>query len=488
MRLDTSQHLKLQQTLKLAPRMIQSMEILQLPVLALQERIQQELQENPVLELRERREEPSRNGTTEESGEAEPETPKPETPEFEDEFTEAIRQEWDDYTGEGPRRSRASLEEAGDKKLDAMQNMPSRPPSLQEHLLEQLHYVDAPEHLLPVLEYLVSNLDDNGFLRLSLEELMQGYDQPVPLHLAEETLHFLQQMDPPGVGARNLEECLLLQITEDMPHRDVLRVLIQNHLEDIAHNRLPVIQKKTGYDLDVIQEAIEIIRHLNPRPGAAFDASNVQYVVPDIIVERGEHGEYTVRLVDDYIPDVYISRRWLERAKNKNTSQQERDYLRRRIQSAHWLVDAIQQRRATLEKVTKAIIQHQKAFLDQGPEHIVPLKMQQIADQVGVHVTTVSRAVDDKWVQTPRGVFPLKRFFGGGTTTASGEELAYERIKQKLTELIAQEDKTNPLSDEDLVKRMLVEGYPVARRTVTKYRKLLKIPSSRQRKQWVPPA
>jgi RNA polymerase sigma-54 factor len=488
MRLDTSQHLKLQQTLKLAPRMIQSMEILQLPVLALQERIQQELQENPVLELRERREEPSRNGTTEEP--TAEEAPKPEpTESFEEEYSEAMRQDWDDYTGEGPRRSRASLEEAGDKKLDAMQNMPSRPPSLQEHLLEQLHYIDAPEHLLPVLEYLISNLDDDGRIR-PLEEVMQGYQPPVPIAEAEEALRFLQQMDPPGVGARTLEECLLLQITEDMPHRDVLRVLIQNHLrDDIANNRLPIIQKKTGYDLDTIQEAIEIIRHggLNPKPGSAFDSSNVQYVVPDVVVEHGEDGEYTIRLVDDYVPDVYISRRWLERYQNKNTSQQERDYLRRRIQSARWLVEAIQQRRATLEKVTRAIIHHQKAFLDQGPEHIVPLKMQQIADRVGVHVTTVSRAVDDKWVQTPRGVFPLKRFFGGGTTTASGEELAYERMKQKLTEMIGHEDKTNPLSDEDLVKLMQAEGYPVARRTVTKYRKLLKIPSSRQRKQWLPP-
>jgi RNA polymerase sigma-54 factor len=366
-----------------------------------------------------------------------------------------------------------------------MQNMPSRPPSLQEHLLEQLHYLDAPEHLLPIIVYLISNLDDNGRIG-PLEEIMLSYAPPVPITEAEEALKFLQQMDPPGIGARGLEECLLLQVTEDMRHRDAMRVLILHHLEDIAHNRLPIIQKKTGYDLEVIQEAIEQIQHLNPKPGAAFDASNVQYVVPDIIVERTENGDYTVRLVDDYIPDVYISRRWLERAKDKNTSQQERDYLKRRIQSAHWLVDAIQQRRATLEKVTRAIIQHQRAFLDQGPEHIVPLKMQQIADQVGVHVTTVSRAVDDKWVQTPRGVFPLKRFFGGGTTTASGEELAYERIKQKLTELILHEDKTNPLSDEDLVKRMQVEGYPVARRTVTKYRKLLKIPSSRQRKQWGP--
>src|SRR5207245_4594531 len=156
----------------------------------------------------------------------------------------------------------------------------------------------------------------------------------------------------------------------------------------------------------------------------------------------------------------------------------------RKIQSAHWLMESIEQRRNTLEKVTKAIIKHQRAVLEKGPEHIEPLKMQQIADLVGVHVTTVSRAVDDKWVQTPRGIFPLKRFFGGGTHTASGEEVAWETIKQKLLEIIGNENKSNPLSDEDLVNKLSETGYPVARRTVTKYRKMLNIPSSRQRKDW----
>src|SRR5262249_22282765 len=161
-----------------------------------------------------------------------------------------------------------------------------------------------------------------------------------------------------------------------------------------------------------------------------------------------------------------------------------REYLKRKIQSAQWLVESIEQRRHTLEKVTRAIIQHQRAFLDNGPEYIEPLQMQQIADQVGVHVTTARRRVDDKWVDTPRGIFPLKRFFGGGTHTASGEEVAWETIKQKLLEVIDKEDKANPLSDEDLVNKLHEAGYPVARRTITKYRKMLKIPSSRQRKDW----
>jgi len=237
-------------------------------------------------------------------------------------------------------------------------------------------------------------------------------------------------------------------------------------------------------DLADIKAAIETLRHLNPRPGAQFTAENIPYVVPDILVERNESGDYDIRLLDDWLPNVFISPRVIELYKEKGGDPQTKEYLRRKIQAATWLLESIQQRRNTLERVTRAIIEHQRAFLDNGPEHIEPLKMQQIADLVKVHVTTVSRAVDDKWVQTPRGIFPLKRFFGGGTKTESGEDVAWETIKQKLLEIIAREDKFNPLSDEDLVAKLHESGYPVARRTVTKYRKMLNIPSSRQRKDW----
>ena len=189
--------------------------------------------------------------------------------------------------------------------------------------------------------------------------------------------------------------------------------------------------------------------------------------------------------MDDWVPPIRVSRRYLELYKSKGLDEAAREKLRKSLQSAQWLVSAVEQRRNTLLKVTRAIINHQRAFLDSGPEHIQPLKMQQIADQVKVHVTTVSRAVDDKWVQTPRGVFPLKRFFGGGKKNEqTHEDVAYEVMKQKLMELIGNEDKASPLSDEELVTRLNDAGYPVARRTVTKYRKMLKIPSSRQRKDW----
>jgi RNA polymerase sigma-54 factor len=504
---------KMSQNMILAPRMIQSMEILQLPIMALQERILQELQENPVLELRDSSDEqqpPAADGEddfdpsqtaeledTRDPGAGELVIDESNSNELDFDRLEALSKDWEDNFNEEHRPSRNGMDDEGDKKHDAMQNMASRPQSLQDYLAEQVGFLDIPADQAKLVRYVIAYVDDNGFLSVpneanpdharrcpTMEEVALSYGHDVTPAKVEEALHIIQKLDPPGVGARDSRECLLLQLTPDIAHRDVLRVLILNHLEDMAHNRLPAIQKRTGFDLNVIKEAIEGLRHLNLRPGSQFNPEQAHYVAPDILVERNEDGEYTVRLLDDWLPNIYISRRYIDLLREKGADPKTKEYLKRKIQSATWLQESIEQRRSTLEKVTKAIIKHQRAFLDKGPEHIEPLKMQQIADQVGVHVTTVSRAVDDKWVQTPRGVFPLKRFFGGGTQTSTGEEVAWETIKQKLLEIIDREDKSSPLSDEDLVSKLQEADYPVARRTVTKYRKMLHIPSSRQRKDW----
>jgi RNA polymerase sigma-54 factor len=498
MRLDThmSQRMVQDTRMILAPRMIQSMEILQLPIMALQERIQQELQENPVLELKEDSEDEEKRNEEEENQEKTEENDRATDPEQElviDEKDteldfdrlEALSRDWEDHFNEEHRPSRNGIDLEDDKKHDAMQNMPSRPQSLHDYLRDQLAFLDLTPLQQRLLPFIVTHIDENGLLSVPLEQIASNYkDEVVTLAQVEEAVHIIQKLDPPGIGARDLRECLLLQLTPETPHREVVRALILNHLEDIQHNRLPLIQRRTGYDLNTIKEGIEVLKRLNPRPGSAYSSGNIPYVVPDIAVERAENGEYEVRLLDDWTPNIYISRRYMELYRDKSADPKAKEYLKRKIQAAQWLMESIEQRRSTLEKVTRSIIQHQKAFLEKGPEMIEPLKMQQIADQVGVHVTTVSRAVDDKWVQTPRGIFPLKRFFGGGTQTADGEEVAWETIKQKLLEIIEKEDKSNPLSDEDLVTKLHESGYPVARRTVTKYRKMLNIPSSRQRKQW----
>jgi RNA polymerase sigma-54 factor len=496
MQLNTSLSHRMELRTVIAPRMIQSMEILQLPIMALQERIEHELEENPVLELRDtERDEEAAPGEPEaavavEEPAADVADPQKELiiedGDNEQDFDrlEAMNEAWADHFNEESRPSSNRIDEEGDKKHDAMLNMASRPQSLQDYLNDQIAFLDCDDAERELIRFLISYTDDRGYLTTPLEEISVGLGEPIPMPRLEAALAKLQKLEPPGVGARTIEECLLLQVNNETPHRDLVRALIQHHLEDIRHNRMPIIEKRTGHSLEAIQQAIEVLKHLNPKPGARFNSDNIPYVTPDIVVERKDDGEFDIKLVDDWTPNIYISRRYLEMYRDKSADPKAREFLKRKFQSAQWLIDAIEQRRSTLIKVTRAIIQHQRAFLDKGPEHIEPLKMQQIADIVGVHVTTVSRAVDDKWVQTPRGIFSLKRFFGGGTHTATGEEVAWETIKQKLLEIIGNEDKSNPLSDEDLVTKLGETGYPVARRTVTKYRKMLSIPSSRQRKVW----
>ena len=263
-----------------------------------------------------------------------------------------------------------------------------------------------------------------------------------------------------------------------------LRILISNHLEDIEHNRMPLISRKTGLSIDALGEVLDQLRKLNPKPGADYTESYVPNVTPDLFIEPDDDGGYKVRMEERNMPSLFISPQYRRLLTSKDTPQETREYIKNKLNSAQWLIDSIRQRRDTLTRVAQAIIDHQTAFLDKGPESLEPLKMQQIADKVGVHVTTVSRAVDDKWVQTARGIFPLKRFFVGGTVGTDGEEVTWDAIRIKLQEIVDGENKEKPFSDEDLVNRLAEHGFKVARRTVTKYRKAMNIPSSRQRRTW----
>jgi RNA polymerase sigma-54 factor len=480
--------------LRIAPKMIQSMEILQLTVAALEEKILQEMSENPTLELK--------DGKAKESSDSvadfNPDAPlkHDETGDLEFNRLEELNKDWDNHFDEEHRVSRGAVDELGDKKLEAMQNVATAPQSLQDHLSEQVSYLDLPEAQRELVLFVISHLDENGYLvshdrdrnkvmELSDDDLMRAYPTPVTIEEVEQAVQTVQELEPAGVGARNAKECLKLQVSDETPHAELVLQLIEHHLEDVGYNRLPAIQKRTGADPDEIEEAIDVLKHLDPKPGSKFAAENTQYVTPDVIVERTDDGGFDIRLTDDWLPNIRISKKYIEMAKNKSNDAKTREFLKRKITSASWLLDAIQQRKRTLTNVTREIINAQKDFLDRGPDFIKPLKMEEIADKVGVHVTTVSRAVDDKWVQTPRGVFPLKRFFGGGTVNAiTGESVAWETIKQKLFEIIAAEDKAKPLSDDDIVEKLKEAGLTVARRTVTKYREALNIPSSRQRREW----
>lgn len=491
MRLSFGQELKQVQKQVLAPRMIQSMEILQLPVLALQERIDQELQENPFLEVQQ--EEPDE--VLDEPVDAElPDVPTVEERELvidethnnEDDFERLVNmdEQWPDTFEERTRPSNAALEEAGQRKLDAMANMTDRPQTLEDYLHDQLSWFDLPETSRNLADRIIYNLDSNGYLQTSIEDLLGMDTNEEQVSQAYEVLGMVQKLDPTGVGARDLRECLLLQLTPGMEYYEELEKLISNHLEDIEQNRLPRVVKETGFTLELIQEVLDCLRKLNPKPGAIFQESLVPNVTPDVYIDPNDKGGYDVRLEEEEIPSLYISQNYRRLLMDPNTTPETRDYIKRKINSAQWLIDAILQRRGTLTKVSQAIIDHQQNFLDKGPEAIEPLKMQQIADRVGIHVTTVSRAVDDKWVQTQRGIFPLRRFFVAGTTDTSGEEVTWDAIRIKLKELIDEEDKQKPLSDDALVEELAKHGITVARRTITKYRKAMNIPSSRGRRDW----
>lgn len=465
-----------------------------MPVLELQERIDQEMTENPVLEELEQEQLELEGAealaaaeqSTQDEGEQELIVDEDSNNAEDFERLDDLDQEIPDYFDELPRTSVNRVQEFSDRYHDTMANISQRGITLYEHLVLQLRELELEDELFSMAERIASTLDSEGggYLTIPLESLLRNDLDQQQLELAQQALFVLQQLDPIGVAARNLEECLLLQISVEHPFYRELHLLITNHLEDLEHNRLPVIQKQTGLSIEDIQLIWEELRQLNPKPAASFVEKPVISVVPDLFVHQEDDGRYVVSVEERDIPQLCISDYYRRRLKANDANKEEKEFLRRKLNGAQWLIDAIYQRQATLLKVSQAIVDHQYRVIDDGLEAIIPLKMQQIADQVGVHVTTVSRAVDDKWIQTPRGIFPLRGFFVGGTTGDDGEDVAWDNIRTKLQEIIDQEDKAKPHSDDELVRRLKQFGLSVARRTVTKYRKKMGVPSSRQRKDW----
>lgn len=480
----------------MAPHMIQSMELLQLNAMALQEKIDQELEDNPLLENENAELDGSSSDSDEEiySGENENSSSENSDDEKElvvedndnneDDFERLVEMasEWPDdnvTTASGP--SSNAISDQMERQDDMMANAVDHPQSLPESLVEQLSYFDLPKHVRAFAEYIIYNLNDDGRLPTTLPEMAQVYPGHLTPEEAELALRTVQRLDPPGIAARDLKECWLLQIPPNHPMRDVLITLISSHLDDLAHRRMPQIQRKTGYSVETIKDALEEMKAFNAFPGRRYHDTPVQRVTPDMVVEKDDEGKYVVRLLDEYIPSLRISPKYVEMLRN-GADDGTKEFIKKKLESAKWLIDAIEQRYSTMRKVAQTIVDFQTEFLENGPEYIVPLKMQQVADVVGVHVTTVSRAVNDKWIMTPRGLFPLKKFFGLGTQTTGGEEVALDIVRLKLKEIIDEENKDSPLSDDALVKELAKQGYPLARRTVTKYRKMMSIPSSRHRK------
>jgi RNA polymerase sigma-54 factor len=342
------------------------------------------------------------------------------------------------------------------------------------------------DELRVLCESIICSLDDNGYLLYQVEELVrrEGEETPDPdlVAKAHEALRIVQSLDPKGVACRDTQECLLLQISEG-PEYDLPRSIVQHHLEDLRLNRLPKIAKETGRAIGEIKEAIAFIGDLNPRPGSQFSAGQSQYVIPDVIVEYVD-GKYEVSLQDAYIPRLKVSPAYERMLQDQGNDATTKDFVRKKIQAARWLMESIEQRRATVYKIASEIVRQQYDFLDKGIAYLHPLKMQAVADKTGVHVSTVSRAISDKYIQTPRGIYPMKFFFTGGIESDDGSQVSTKSVQQALQDVLEKEDRRSPLSDEEIVAKLKERGMNISRRTVTKYRKQLSIPSSRQRREY----
>ncbi len=493
MRISFGQNLSQKQTQKLAPRMIQSMEILQMGSAALDERVEQELIENPTLERA------HENEHTEEGAENKLDKEKPSDIEQKelvvdegagtaDDFERllSLDKEFPDHFDESTRPSSNRIQESGDRQHDMIANIVDRGETLQTYLTSQLNEMDLAPELLRMCERIISSLaaKDGGLLRVALVDLLPADATPEDEELAEEALAHVQQLDPPGIAARDLKECLLLQLTADIPNLQNVRTLINDHMEDLERNRMPQIEKATGLSIEEIQEAMHELSKLDGAPGSRFVDDFVPSVTPDMWLETDEQGNYVVKMEQAPSRNLYISKHYRQRLANGMATAEEKEFIKQKIMSAQWLIESIEQRRSTLVKVAQEIVNHQKDFFDNGPEFLKPLKMDQIAAIVKVAVTTVSRAVDQKWIETHRGILPLRMFFMGGTTNDDGEDVAWNKVRIELKKLIDAEDKAKPLSDDEIMRQLKTLGYEVARRTVAKYREKLDIPSSRKRRDW----
>ncbi len=494
MRFETRQQAGLTQQQKLSPRMIQSMEILQMPVQALQERIDHELESNIALEVDE-------HLAGSDAGSAEGDAAKEDADEgggegaddferlasLERTYGEAFDNE---YSSSSWSASRMAGER--DRKMDAMANVSARGESLIEQVLHQWSFAEVSDPVAEAGRILIGHLNDDGLLDLPLAEISERSEssgEEVTQELLEEAKRVLQSLvDPSGVGAETIQECLLLQ-AEAWRRREPNEAwpqvvsLIEDHLDDLVQNRLPSIAKQTGMAIEDIKAAMRLMHRLDLSPGRNIVDDQVPPVIPDVIVEYDAQGDrYVAALCDGVLPPLRVSPRYESMAGDKGADAETRQYLSRSVSAARWLIESINQRSNAVLRVVEVVLDRQRGWFDQGARGLKPLPMTEVADLLGVHVATVSRAVSDKWMQTPRGIVPLRRFFSGGTETAAGENVSWEAVKEMLRDIVAAEDPAKPLGDEAIASALRTRGVEIARRTVVKYRQQMGIPPARLRR------
>lgn len=459
--------LNLEQTQKLVmtPELQQAIAILQLSTQELTEYIEEQLVENPVLELKEDSQEEAHGDHSEDSGEKE---------EFDIDWQEYFQDESDLGYIKAPRERKEEV---------VYENFLSEAPTLQEHLLLQFHLIVKSELQKKIGEFIIGNLDENGYLCTTVEEIAHHFC--VDLHQVEDVLQIIQSLDPIGVGARNLQECLLLQVKGRGLENEYLECLIKHYLHDLGDGKLNKVAKEVGLSVKEVQELMDIIKTLDPKPGRWFaSGDSVRYIVPDVVVEKVDN-EYVVLVNDVSTPRLGINPlyRTLMKESSKCDSNTRR-FIEGKLNAASWIIKSIEQRRMTLYKVVNCIVRFQRDFFDNGVKNLKPLNLKQIAQELDLHESTVSRAISNKFIQTPQGVYPLKFFFASGVGNLSGSSISSHSIKKLLQEYINEENPKKPYTDQQLTNMLKAQGIKISRRTVAKYRDELGIPSTSKRKRY----
>ena len=468
------QSLALQQVL--SPQLQQSLLILQTPLLELRNLVQQEMETNPVLE-----ELPEDSGANERS---EAETSADEN--FRDEFEKlaSLDEEWRDYMAQSASSNfdgRRGSKEADEKRQFLFDSIPVQE-TLQQNLIAQLNQTVLSADDRKVAELIIGNIDDDGFLQSTPEEM--ALNSGIPQNDFERMLELLQTFYPAGVGARDLRECLLIQLQRQAKEHSLEHRIVSEHMDDLGRHRFPEIARRMAISVEDVQKAADNIARLNPRPGQVFAAAPQNYVLPDVIVEKVD-GEFQIAFNNEQIPHLRISNLYKDIIASGDAQTSDvKDYIRDKIRSGKFLIRSIHQRQQTIMNIAQQIVSRQHDFFEHGPSHLKPMTMAEVAETVGVHETTVSRAVSGKYMATPQGVFEMKYFFTGGYETATGESLSNTSVKQAVLDLVKHESGSAPLSDHEIVEILSERGIPIARRTVAKYRSELNILPSHMRRKY----
>ena len=494
MKTGLSQNTSLRQELKINPRLYQAMDLLYMPLLDLQQHLKQELLINPFLEMvepeddeEEAQQEGEADGTDPATDIAEPSTPETEQKkEGEIDWEEILL---DGFDTPGHR------EEHEEKEYYEPVSVERR--GLDDHLRDQVSLLDLNPRQLLLAEEFIGNIDENGWLACSLEELLPGINDvvlkaaeelggdAVPLYTmdeAEAMLATIQALDPPGVGARDLRECLLIQMRESGRLETLEGRLVSDAFDELISHRWSEISKRFGVSVIEVQKAADEVAKLDPKPGLRHSDATDNYIVADLVIDKID-GKYHVFINDANLPRLRLSKIYQEIAKDRRKFDGEnKEFISSKLNSANWMIQAIEQRRQTMLKVTNYIVDRQRDFFEKGIQHLRPLTLREVAEHIGMHESTVSRVTNEKFVQTPRGVLPLKFFFSSGLSTTGGEDVSARGIKDQIQKLVEGEDPRNPLTDQAIVAILSDQGVNIARRTVAKYRDQLGVLSARMRK------